>query len=197
MGVLKTEDGFSCSNGGSPDTIMLGSQAATLLPRISPGDFGYDVCCPNDVPFILFNATGGQTTLTVTNSGGGNFDGIGFAAVVRGFSGAASVDKTTGNYQNPAPGTGSDVITSTTITPSQAGDFLYGFEFPTYADLTGMSPGTGWTQGPNDLNVGPGTKHPALDEYIANYNSTAPIAATFGTTNASGEWPPGIIAIKP
>jgi hypothetical protein len=60
-----------------------------------------------------------------------------------------------------------------------------------------MSPGTGWTQGANKLNIGGATKHPALDEYILNYNSTSPVAATFGMTNPNGEYAPGIIAIKP
>jgi hypothetical protein len=198
MGVLKTEDGFACTSpNGSPDTFSLGSQQATLLPRIAPGNFGLDSCCPNDIPFILFNASGGQTTFTVTNSGGGNFDGMGFITEVAGLGTGASVDKDTGSYSDPNGSTGADAVSSGTITPSQAHDFLYGFENPTYATLSAMSVGTGWTKGANDLNINGDSKHAALDEYILDYNSTSPIAATFGTTNATGEWPPGIIAIKP
>lgn len=204
LGVIKTEGGFACSNGGPFDMIKLGSQSATLLPEINPSSYGFDNCCPSDDPFILFNATGGQTSLTVTNSGGANFDGMGMAAVITGFASTASLDGVAslggalnGNYYDNNATTGSDSISSGTITPKQAGDFLYGLNNATYATLSAITHGTGWTQGPNNENIGGSTKHPAVDEYIINYNSTSPIAATWGTTDAAGEWPPIIIAIKP
>lgn len=205
VGVIKTEHGFSCSApNGAFDTIKLGSQSATMLPEINPSNYGFDNCCPSDDPFILFNATGGQTSLVVTNSGGANFDGMGMVAVITGLASTASLDGANavggamnGNYYDNNASTGTDSISSGTITPSHTGDFLYGFNNATYADLSAMSHGTGWTQGPNNENIGGSTKHPAQDEYIINYNSTSPVAATFGTTNATGEWPPIIIAIKP
>jgi hypothetical protein len=81
--------------------------------------------------------------------------------------------------------------------PSQSGEFLYGWLMSQYGDLTSEHTGTGWTLGANDVNIGGFTKHPALDENILQYNSTSPVAATFTVTNPSGEYVPGIIAIKP
>ena len=198
VGALKTENGFACSApNGPPDTMMLGSQQVTELPRIDPANFGLDNCCNSNVPFILFNATGGQTTLTVTNSGGGSFDGMGIVTEIAGLGTGATLDQDTGTYYDLVGMTGSTVLSSGNITPSQTGDFLYGFMQGTYADLNAMSVGSGWTQGANRENINNTPKHPSIDEYIANYNSTAPIAATFNVTNENGEWPPGIIAIKP
>lgn len=198
LGVIKTEHGFSCSNGGAFDTIKLGSQQAQMLTEINPANFGFDNCCASQDPFILFNATGGQTNLVVTNSGGANFDGMGVVAVVTGLAGSASLDgPISGNYYNNNASTGSDSVTSGTVTPSQTGDFLYGFLMSQYGDLTVMSHGTGWAQGPNNENIGGSTKHPVIDEYIINYNSTNPVAATFGLTNGAGEYVPIIFAVKP
>jgi hypothetical protein len=122
---------------------------------------------------------------------------MGIVTEVAGFGPGASVDQTAGTYYNSGVPTGTDAVTSGTITPSQPGDFLYGFLMSQYGDLTAMRPGTGFTQGANDVNIGGYTKHPALDEYILQYNSTSPVAATFTVTNSSGEYAPGIIAIKP
>jgi hypothetical protein len=206
IGVFKTEDGFACgAPNGSPDTVMLGSQQGTLLPRIRSSDVpGLGNCCANQVPFILFNATGASSTLTITNHGGAQFDGMGIVTEVAGFGPGASVDQVIGTYYFNVP-TGTDAVTSGTITPSQAGDFLYGFLMSQYGNRTSEHTGTGWTQGANNLNIGadplcvtyPCTKHPALDELILNYNSTSPVAATFTVTNPNGEYAPGIIAIKP
>jgi hypothetical protein len=187
-----------CS-GGSPDTITLGSQQATLYPTISPRDFGQDYCCPGMTPFILFNVSGTQSTFTIASSNGGNFrPPLGLLAVVSGLSGSASVDKFRGNFTNSA-GTGANALTSGPITPSQAGDFLYGFQVSVYGSHESV--GTGWTAGPNSgvcsdpLCVS--LPSPMQDEYILNYNSTSPIQATFGLSSSTGEYTTYIFAIKP
>ena len=198
MGAAQWEAPPGC-NGGSPDVITLGSQQATVLRTIYPGNFGFDNCCPSATSFILFNVSGSQSSFTIKSSNGGLFSPpVGLLAEVSGFSGGASVDAFNGNFTNAA-GTGIDALTSGPITPSRVGDFLYGFQVSTYSNLGALSAGTGWTAGPNygvcpDPNC---TLHPNQDEYILNYNSTNPISATFSTTNGSGEWPTGIIAVKP
>lgn len=183
-------------DGGGPDVITLGSQQATIVQTIYPGDFGLDYCCPQATSFVLFNVSGSQSTFTISSNNRGQFrPPVGYLVEVSGLGGSASVDAFSGHYYHPA-GTGSDALNSGSISPSQAGNFLYGFQLTTYANPGVLSAGTGWVAGPNSGCEPPNCQHPSQDEYILNYNSTNPIAATFGTTDGSGEWAIGIIAIK-
>jgi hypothetical protein len=200
MGAFLWEAPSGC-NGGSPDVVTLGSQQATELPIIWPNNFGAGYCCPQATPFVLFNVAGSQSTFTIKSSNGGTFrPPVGELVEVSGLSSTASVDQFIGNFEKPSAGFGSTPLTSGSITPSQAGDFNYGFAVTTYANAGSITPGTGWTSGPNQGACSdpscPGTGHYNSDEYILNYGSTSPIAATFGS-NGSGETEIGIIAIKP
>jgi hypothetical protein len=197
VGAFKWETNSNCSGGGA-DRVTLGSQQGTILGTISPTDFGLGYCCPGVSYFVLLNAAGGQSDFTIFSSNGGNFTSpIGELTEVSGLGSNASVDATSRIYYNPAPGTGNDVLTSGSITPTAAGDFLYGHMVTTYTNGGSMRAGTGWTAGPNNGDPTGSGLHSMVDEYILNYNAIAPKAATFSTTDAGGEWPVGIIAIKP
>jgi hypothetical protein len=192
-------------NGGTPDTITLGSQQASEDPplyTIWPNNFGAGYCCPQATPFALVNVSGGpQTQFTIKSSNGGNFrPPVGILVEVSGLSPTAAVDAFSGNFEKPNGGFGSTPLTSGSITPSQPGDFLWGFAVTTYANAGSITPGTGWVPGPNQGACSdpscPGTGHYNSDEYILNYNSAAPIQAIFNS-DGSGETEIGIIAIKP
>ena len=66
MGSLQWEAPPGCS-GGSLDTVTLGSQRAIILQTINPSNFGQDFCCASVTYFILFNASGTQSNLTVSS----------------------------------------------------------------------------------------------------------------------------------
>jgi hypothetical protein len=198
MGSLQWEAPPGCS-GGSLDTVTLGSQRAIILQTINPSNFGQDFCCASVTYFILFNASGTQSNLTVSSSNGYPFSpiGIGVMAEVSGLPSTAMVDAYNGNFTNSAR-TGNDALRSGSITPSAAGDFLYGFQLSTYAAIGALNSGRGWTTGPNNSNNGlcGGCGSPYEDEYITTYNSIDPIAATFDLSSGGGEWWTGIIAIR-
>ena len=139
MGSLQWEAPPGCS-GGSLDTITLGSQQATILQTINPSNFGQDFCCASVTYFILFNASGTRSSLTVSSSNGRPFSpiGIGVMAEVSRLPSTAMVDAYNGNFTNSAT-TGNDALTSGAITPSAAGDFLYGFQLSTYAAIGALT----------------------------------------------------------
>ena len=197
IGAFQWEAPAACS-GGVGDTVTVGSQQATILQSIDPNNFGNDHCCASTEYFVLFNVSGTQSAVTISSSNGSpiNNIGVGLVTEISGLSSTASVDDFSGNFVYNPPGAGT--LTSGPITPSTAGDFLYGFQVSTYFGGT-LSLGTGWIAGPNSAPNGNPCcyAHSWMDEYITNYNSTSPVAATFGLSSGNGEWWTGIIAIKP
>lgn len=86
------------------------------------------------------NINGGACTITATFSGSG-FHEI-FAHEVSGADTSAPLDKSASNEQN-SPGTGPNAVTSTAVTTTADGEYIFGFATGTQNNT--VSTGTGFT----------------------------------------------------
>lgn len=139
--------------------------------------------------FYALNVTGGNLTITATFSAatanGWN------ALIVHEASGIATTGALDGNALNAQtnPGTGTDAITSTSITTAANGDYLGAFvmEMPHKNSGGTYTAGTGYTQRVNSLNAGSESQIQATAGAIAG---TFTGSATFAVTAC------GVIALQ-
>jgi hypothetical protein len=181
------------TTGGNLDTVMVGSERATI------DDTNGWCCGPALVTFHLLNVQKPESTITLSSSSGGNFiqETAAFAEV-SGLPRSASIDAHTSQFMHlPAGGP----LTSGTITPSVSGDFLYGVGFNYDFGETPLNAGPGWSVINNCATAPTQCTNAAFDpghEYQV-YNSTAPVAAVFSLPDGYGgsneSWA-GIIAVK-
>jgi hypothetical protein len=97
--------------------------------------------------YWLTNITNGATQVTVTASG----PNFGFFTIMADeFSGVSTnssnrIDVNMGTNQNPAPGTGTDAVTSGSATTANSGDLIWGVTFNQTGTGNPASAGTGYT----------------------------------------------------
>jgi hypothetical protein len=120
----------------------------------------------------VLNVTNAPITITATLAAAEAF----LAIVVDEFSGVSSVgfDGSVGQAQN-TPGTGTDAVTSTAITPTVNGDLIYGSAVSIAS--SGISAGTGFTQRQNVSST-------YITESLIQ-GTAGSIAATFTDTSAT------------
>lgn len=124
--------------------------------------------------------TNAPTVITATFSGSAQFRRV----LIEEWSGIAAFDKYAGNEQS-APGTGTDAVTSTAVTPTTNGQLIWGGMEVVYD--TGSAPtvsvGTGYTVGlaPVAANAVPmGTEY-KIQSSAASVATTWTLSATKGT----------------
>lgn len=183
------------TTGGNLDTVMVGSERATI------DDTNGWCCGPALVTFHLLNVQKPESTITVSSSTGGNFinESISFAEI-SGLPSTAAIDAHTSQFMHlpaaPAP------LTSGSITPSVPGDFLYGIGFIYDFGETPFTAGPGWSLINNcSTQVAAPCVNAEFDpmhEYQV-YNSVNPVVASFLPPSGYGgnneSWA-GIIAVK-
>ena len=146
------------------------------------------------VTFIGTNITGGPTTITVnfTNSGPS------FPQVVwNEYSSVGGNDGHTIQYQTSV-GTGTDAVTSGSVTTTVNGDTVVGFTINSFFPGGGtggatVSAGTGYTRRSTDATAG---DWDATTEDLTQASAGA-VAGTFTVGTASGDWLTAVIALKP
>lgn len=164
--------GWSAGGAVTLSSISDGTNTYTTIDTFSTGNSRL-------VTSYLLNAPAGATTLTFTWTA----DPVSIRLVCHEASGvatAAALDQHTGQQQTN-PGNGTNTISSTAVTTSTAGQYIFGcsFEYP----VTGFTPaaGTGFT-----LREGPAGDAQATEDQVQS--AAGSVTATFspsagGTSN--------------
>ena len=139
--------------------------------------------------FWIISAYSGACTVTCTLDGDPGWD-----ALVIGISEASGVDTLDTGLTvisgQANPGAGNDAVTSTALTPTVDGCYLFGVSY--FADSTAWTKGTGWDSlGDND-----GSGPSVATEYFVQ-STAASIAATFTITGGGSDTLTGLMVFKP
>lgn len=134
-----------------------------------------------------YNCSGGSTTVTATLSGAANS----FSCMheVSGVPTSDPLDVSALRFQN-LPGTGTDAVSSGSVTTTADGDYIFGWTLDDGFSST-TTQGTGFTEAPDTASGNDGFR----GEYKIQA-SAGSVAATFTTDNGSAAYHVGVIALK-
>lgn len=144
--------------------------------------------------FYAKNVTGGSGyTITITYSAAVSSDNSVLAFHI--ISGADATAPLVGNVAQAqaAPGTGSNAITSTAITPSAANSYLFG-AFSGFQGATTVTAGTGFTAG---VNIGAVSSNFNISTEYLIQGAAASQAATFTENTSLSNTITQLMAFKP
>lgn len=171
--------------------------SATMSDNGAPGstwaavDRIYDA--PNTDAFGTFyaqNVTGAPTTVTVSYTGGNNGCWI-LAHEISGVATTGGIDGHTGQVQiHPVNGT--DVVTSTAVTTTKNGDYIFGATFDAACFAIAVTPGTGYT---GRLNTALNGCTQRTEDLIQG--AAGSVAATFTIGSTLGDMATFVMAFPP
>jgi hypothetical protein len=196
MGVFLKEDCFQisqyCAALGDFDHVNVGSQTATTIAVCKDARYVGDGL--SMVIWWLKNVQGNPTTISfVPTSGGQYWYGGSATSVFTGIPSTATLDTfNCAGYNSTGPNVAcclNGYLQSFPITPASSGEFLWGAGVQYGNAPSGFGPG--WSG--SNLDTAYFGK---ADEYIQQYNSTAPIVAPFAAGTGPVSWA-ATVAIKP
>jgi hypothetical protein len=137
--------------------------------------------------FYETNVSGSPTGVTITFNPSAAWN----RAEVVEVAGAGGFDGAVARLQTNVAA-GSDVISSGAVSPSAAGDFIYGFAASTSMGGATIAAGGGYTL----ANNGSGANYNPMADEWQSPGTASPLAATFSTTASGADWIAGALAFK-